>query len=232
MLGYQSMSEEVKRLRNIKISKALTGRKTKGHSEGTKEVLRRKALLQHKNMSSEMKRKRNQKISERIKECVKTNPNMGHHTLHTEETREKISKNRRGMLAWNKGKTGYYITSPETKQKLRLAAIKYMKEVRTIPYPSMGRNEKRIIDALEEDYQTKFIRQYQVCGYFLDGYSQELNLAIEVDESHHFNNQNKLNIQDIKRQREIEKELNCKFLRIKDSKIKRGGHTGRNIRMG
>ena len=52
-------------------------------------------------------------------------------------------------------------------------------------------------------------------GYWLDGYDAKNNIAYEYDERHHFIG-GKLREKDIKRQKEIEEKLNCKFIRIKD----------------
>jgi hypothetical protein len=52
-------------------------------------------------------------------------------------------------------------------------------------------------------------------GYYLDGYDLEKNVAIEIDESHHFNKDGSLKKKDILRQSKIEELLNCKFIRIK-----------------
>lgn len=52
-------------------------------------------------------------------------------------------------------------------------------------------------------------------GYYLDGYDLEKNVAIEIDESHHFNKDGSLKTKDILRQSKIEELLNCKFIRIK-----------------
>lgn len=53
-------------------------------------------------------------------------------------------------------------------------------------------------------------RQYSVLEYKIDGYIQELNLAIEYDESYHIYTEKEDNI----RQNQIEKALNCRFLRL------------------
>ena len=52
-------------------------------------------------------------------------------------------------------------------------------------------------------------------GYWLDGYDLINNVAYEYDEKFHFI-KNKLSEKDIGRQKEIEKHLKCKFIRIKD----------------
>ena len=103
--------------------------------------------------------------------------------------------------------------SEETKRKLRISNINRIKEVGG---PGIGKNEKKILDELENKLNKKIIRQYLCIGYSLDGYIPELNLAIEVDEKIKFNYKGELYPQHIKRQNRIEKELHCTFLRIKD----------------
>jgi very-short-patch-repair endonuclease len=54
----------------------------------------------------------------------------------------------------------------------------------------------------------------QILGYWLDGYDKEKNVVIEADEIHHFDIDGNLREKDIIRQKEIEAQLKCKFLRI------------------
>lgn len=55
-------------------------------------------------------------------------------------------------------------------------------------------------------------------GYWLDGYDKENNIVYEFDESYHFNFDGELKEKDKIRQQEIEKYLNCEFVRIKETK--------------
>jgi len=55
-------------------------------------------------------------------------------------------------------------------------------------------------------------------GCWLDGYDKVNNVAYEYDEKYHFDKDGNLKEKDIKRQKEIEKILKCKFIRIKDIK--------------
>lgn len=81
--------------------------------------------------------------------------------------------------------------------------------------PATGKYETQILNSLESCfYPYKILRQYRVVGHFLDGYCLALNLAIEVDEPRHFDIDGKLKKRDIERQKEIEEELKCRFLRI------------------
>ena len=67
---------------------------------------------------------------------------------------------------------------------------------------------KSIMDAFErENMQT----QYSVLGYKIDLYFHEYRLAVEVDEKGHKDR----NIDhETKRQKALEKELNCEFIRV------------------
>ena len=55
-------------------------------------------------------------------------------------------------------------------------------------------------------------------GYFVDGYDNKSNTVYEFDEPYHFDNEGNLKERDIKRQKEIEDFLKCKFIRIKSWK--------------
>lgn len=56
-------------------------------------------------------------------------------------------------------------------------------------------------------------------GFFVDGYDSENNVVYEYDEKHHFCG-GKLRQKDVERQKLIEKELKCKFIRLKDEDYK------------
>ena len=51
-------------------------------------------------------------------------------------------------------------------------------------------------------------------GYWVDGYDKDKNVVLEVDEPHHFDIYNRLREKDVRRQKEIEEYLKCKFIRI------------------
>jgi len=125
------------------------------------------------------------------------------------QSKESIEKRReanKGQIPWIKGKHH----TKETKEKIRMASFEYAKKVVGIICPRIGHNEKKILDKLEEELNYKIIRQYQVEGYFVDGYIKELNLCVEVDE------RPKNKERDIEREKIIKEKLNCEFLRIND----------------
>lgn len=184
----------------------------------------KKMSEKHKNKLSEVKLgKPNLKLRGRKRPdiCGENNP------AKRPEVRKKISENnpmkrpeiRKKMSGKNHpnyGTEGYWKGrkhSEESKLKMRISTIEYIKKVNKTVRPMIGKNETRILDELELSLNYKIIRQYFVCGYFLDGYIPELNLVIEVDESYH-----KYKIKrDVKRQQNIIDELGCQFIRIKDN---------------
>ena len=124
----------------------------------------------------------------------------------SDDTKQKIS-------VANSGKT--YTMSKSRKEKIRLGTIKRIERQKFngLPMiPCIGKYETQILDNIEKILEYKIIRQYRVAGYFIDGYCQLLNLAIEIDESHH--NNERCIIKDIKREAEIKNILHCSFLRL------------------
>ena len=79
--------------------------------------------------------------------------------------------------------------------------------------------EKTITSALKEVFEGENMQtQYSVLGYRIDLYFHEHKLATEVDEL----GQNDRNINDeIERQRALERELRCVFIRINPDAINR-----------
>ena len=77
--------------------------------------------------------------------------------------------------------------------------------------------EIEFIDKLEESLKalniTDGIKQYNILSYRIDYYIPSLNISIEYDESSHENYTYK---QQEGRQKEIEKELGCEFIRVTD----------------
>lgn len=81
----------------------------------------------------------------------------------------------------------------------------------------ISRPETEFLDQLEESlkpFDLTGIRQYKVLNYRVDFYIPNLNIAVEYDENDHkgysYEKQEG-------RQSEIEKELNCRFIRVSDN---------------
>jgi len=76
--------------------------------------------------------------------------------------------------------------------------------------PQIGRHEIQLLDEFELSNNIKLIRQYPIVGYYVDGYCEELNIVVEIDE------RPKINERDKRREKEIIKELKCKLIRVID----------------
>ncbi|OOV53120.1 hypothetical protein B1A67_00900 [Clostridium botulinum D/C] len=79
-----------------------------------------------------------------------------------------------------------------------------------------SRREVEFLSKLEsvlEPFGYDCERQFNVCGYRLDFYIKDLNIAIEYDEDDHKNYSYK---QQEERQFKIEQELQCRFIRVSD----------------
>lgn len=180
------MSEEHKR----KISEAHLGRKnSEEHNEHIRQV--------------NLNKKHTDETKKRMSESHKKNPNRYWEGKKlSKEHREKIGQSNLGRK-----------NSEETREKLRKSSFEYVKKFHGA-FPKIGKNETRILDELEIEINYRIIRQYEIGGYFIDGYIPEINLAIEIDEKRHQYQQEK----DIKRENFIKTKIGCRFLRIKDYK--------------
>jgi len=184
------------------------------HSEETKEKIKEKRKLQiftentRKKISLARKGKTYEEIfgKEKAEKLLKirkeymfkNNPMKGKH--HSIASKEKNALSQRNQ-------------SNETRRKRRESRIKFIEKNCKNIAPRIGKYEKKILDILEECFHYPILRQYRVVGYFLDGYCPALHLAIEIDgRGHNFVEQLK---KDLYRQRIIEKELCCSFIRIK-----------------
>lgn len=93
----------------------------------------------------------------------------------------------------------------------------YSKLDRKVVFYTMQRKELQFLDELEEvlrPLDLHGVLQYHILSYRIDYYIQNLNLAIEYDEGDHkyytYENQEL-------RQKNIENELKCTFIRLSDS---------------
>ncbi len=187
-------------------------RKGKYHSKETRDKisksrLKRKEKLGYINSPETRKKIKEKLIGKRQSKKLieKRRKGMIGHIVSL-ETKRKIGKANKGKVSHNKGKK----MSDKQKRKIRISAFEYVKKIHNILWPCIGKNEKRILDKLEQELDVKIIRQYKCEGYFVDGYIEEINVVIEVDE------RPKIKDKDIERERIIKNKLNCKFVRIND----------------
>ena len=113
--------------------------------------------------------------------------------------------------------------SDETKRKNREATIKYIENHCGGISAHYNKKACKYINELNERNGWNLIHaenggEYQIHGYFLDGYDPLLNIAFEYDEKNHYMDveNNILKTKDIKRQNEIIKTLNCDFYRYNE----------------
>tara|TARA_R110000751_G_scaffold173040_1_gene279471 strand:+ start:527 stop:1135 length:609 start_codon:yes stop_codon:yes gene_type:complete len=156
------------------------------------------------------------------KNCPICNSNMKFSTKYTLLT--SLDRNSSCQKCANVGKgwqtthTGYDRTD-EINQKSRVSAINRIKNTKGQISPNYNKLSIPILEAKAKELGITDLQhaenggEFQVCGYFVDGYSKEHNIVFEYDEKHHFKNGN-LKEKDIKRQSQIEKTLDCKFIRI------------------
>ncbi len=157
----------------------------------------------------------------------------------TEETKEKVRQSNIGeknpcygrkhpieerkKMRNEKEKNGMFGKqhSKKTKEKMRLSRVSYIEQCfnnGSPIYPTIGKNEKQILDNIEKEQGIKIERQHPVIGYFVDGYCRETNTIYEVDERHHFDTEGNLLEQDIQREENIREHLICSVVRIRDEK--------------
>ena len=100
--------------------------------------------------------------------------------------------------------------SEETKKKMSISAIKYMKKMgRSSLQPNIGKFEKLFLDNLEKCIGFKILRQYNMGSFFVDGFCSTLNLVIEVNEIYHHQYKKSY---DKRRKAEIKRNFNCNFI--------------------
>jgi len=111
--------------------------------------------------------------------------------------------------------------SPETKKKQRIGAINYIESLYGQSVPRYNKSSIKLIEEYGKKYGYKFQHAenggevyLKELGYFLDAYDKDKNVVLEVDEDRHFRS-GKLKNSDVIRQSEIERNLKCKFIRIR-----------------
>jgi hypothetical protein len=167
-----------------------------------------------KRLGSKQSEESRRKISENL--SGEKHPNFGKHL--SDKTRRKISEANKGRIC-----------SEETKKLIGNSnRIKLIERIQQniadgLPLvPFFNRKACKIIDdyGIKNGYNFQHAMnggEYYIkeLGYWLDGYDKDKNVAIEIDERHHFDVTGELKNKDIIRQKEIEQFLKCTFIRIK-----------------
>lgn len=165
------------------------------------------------------------------------NPFYGKH--HTEETKKKLSehlknsevhKKRCASLEYRKHlseglkKSEKMQASRKSEEYRRKKREQWARDFKEGRRPRAGYNPKacKVFDYIMERDGIHIQHALnggeflvEGLGYWLDGYDAEHNIAYEYDERWHFVG-GELKEADVKRQKEIEEKLKCKFIRIKD----------------
>lgn len=140
---------------------------------------------------------------DRILKCIETRRTnfenklwIPHKTPHTSNTKRIL---REKMIQYIKDNG-----NGEFGQHYSIKGCKYIDELNS----KMNWNLKHALNGGEKE----------ICGYFVDGYDEELNIVFEYDEPKHYINvyNNILCERDIQRQQEIINELNCSFYRYNE----------------
>lgn len=110
--------------------------------------------------------------------------------------------------------------SVETKRKMRISALKYLKELNGQIVPRYNKNSIKLIEEFGKKHGYKFRHAenggefyLKELGYWLDAYDEKNNVVLEIYERGHYRN-GKLCPKDIQREKEIKKFLGCKFYTI------------------
>jgi len=89
----------------------------------------------------------------------------------------------------------------------------------------VGKNEKNILNTIEQRNNIELERQFKVGRYYIDGKDNKNNVAYEVDEPYHFcKTQQEY---DRKREEKIYNMTGCKFVRINEKIFLKGGVNGK-----
>lgn len=136
---------------------------------------------------------------------------------------EQGAKTRKENYKKGLWQTNSHKWTTEEKEQIRLNTIKY---IETLKGPYKCRYSKKgceYINKLNEEKHWNLQHaenggEFEIAGYYLDGYDKELNIAFEYDEPGHYEDvvNNILNKKDIERQNYIIDKLHCEFWRYNE----------------
>lgn len=115
--------------------------------------------------------------------------------------------------------------SEQTKMKMRISKINYIKEKNGGVCPMHNIRACEYFDDLSEKNNWKLQHALNggefylsELGYFLDSYDNVNNIVVEYDEPRHYDSKGNLKQKDLIRQNEIIEKLNCNFFRYNEKK--------------
>ena len=164
------------------------------------------------------------KYNQDCRNGIRHHPHKGQ-TKNTCESLRKMSETKKqkkengGFIGGFNGHTH----SEETKSKMRESAMEYLKKNKDITCPRYNQKSINYIQNLNEEKGWNLQHaenggEYQVCGYYVDGYDKERNIVFEYDEPRHYKDVDNsiLKDKDFERQNVIKNELNCEFYRYNE----------------
>ena len=119
----------------------------------------------------------------------------------------------------------YCRPSPETKEKLRNAALKYRESCIGKFHASYNKHSIPILEEIGREHGWNLQHAenggefYTGIGFYVDGYDKVKNIVVEYVEKDHYRDyrNNILRDKDIERQREIIEHLHCEFYRYNEA---------------
>lgn len=205
----------------------------------------KKALLQSIRLNNKCKKcaleKSREKVSNTLKEKYKSGEIVANMSgAHSVESRKKQSESKTGKKQSKESNIKRSISckkagcgklnkgrrcTDENRLKFRMNMIERLKKTNKKFHPPYNEKGCYFFEKLMKETNS-FIQHalnggeyfIEELGFWVDGYDQENNIVYEWDEEiHHYDVEGNLSEKDILRQREIEKFLKCKFIRLRES---------------
>jgi DNA-directed RNA polymerase subunit M/transcription elongation factor TFIIS len=162
------------------------------------------------------------------KSCSKSGNNHYNFGKHlSNEHKQSVSKSLKGKIPKNieifKRANFTRVISDETKEKMRVSRIRFLKETGLYCYPNNNPKANEYFFELEKTmgWDGKYASkngEFEIGDgkYFVDYYEPNLNIVVEYDEPHHYKKDGSLKNKDVKRMGDIKQLLECKFLRYNE----------------
>lgn len=161
------------------------------------------------------------KYNEDCRKGIRHHPHKGQ-TKETCESLRKMSETRQKQKERCEivGSFKGHKHSLETKEKMRVSAMNYLKEMKNVTCPRYNIRSIQYMNLLNEERGWNLQHaenggEVEICGFYVDGYDKERNIVFEYDEPRHYTDVNNsiLYKKDVERQNVIVQKLNCEFYR-------------------
>ena len=166
------------------------------------------------------------KFNEDCRKGIRHHPHKGQ-TKETCESLRKQSETKQKMKENGKYIGGFkgLKHTIETKEKMRISAINYLKNSVNFKCPRYNKKSIEFINKLNEEKGWNLQHaenggEIEIGGFYLDAYDAERNIVFEYDEPRHYKDVNNsiLNEKDLERQNFIIEKLKCDFYRYNEQK--------------